>query len=247
MISACRWRSGEQCRAPRAALARGPARGRRYAPRQRRLLTQSLAAIEAAARHARHGPGRRLCRSRGRRAGARRRTRRGGGALNVAGDVVFTTGSGNAGAAARGVALTATVACLPGNTDRTWPSSPPTASTRTRCRSTTWVGWMWFAAPRCAPTRGDGAPGPRSAAIVVWRNHVAAVAAMCRDLGVPLVIDAAQALARSTASSTPTRSTSRRASGWPAARVGVLAVRPAPGRPTEAPTVGAVVVGAGLP
>jgi pyridoxal 5-phosphate dependent beta-lyase len=145
-------------------------------------------------------------------------------------DVVFTTGSGNALQLLLGVwPMERTVACLPGE------YGPNLAEFAAR-------GFTW----RALPVDGLGRVDPDAARTVLAddppalvhltavASHrgvvqpVAAVAAVCREIGVPLVVDAAQALAHidCVADADAVYSSSRKWMAGPRG-VGVLAVRPA--------------------
>jgi pyridoxal 5-phosphate dependent beta-lyase len=193
---------------------------------------QSLAAIDAAAAHARHES------EVGGYVAAQAATsvldagRAGVAALTGMSpdDVVFTTGSGNALQLLLGVwPMERTVACLPGEYG---PNLAEFAS----------GGFTW----RTLPVDGLGRVDPDAARTVLAddppamvhltavASHrgvvqpVAAVAAVCREIGVPLVVDAAQALAHidCVADADAVYSSSRKWLAGPRG-VGVLAVRPA--------------------
>lgn len=145
-------------------------------------------------------------------------------------DVVFTTGSGNALHLLLGVwPMERTVACLPGE------YGPNLAEFATS-------GFTW----RALPVDGLGRVDPDAARTVLADDPPAmvhltavgshrgvvqpvdAVAAVCREIGVPLVVDAAQALAQidCVAHADAVYSSSRKWLAGPRG-VGVLAVRPA--------------------
>ncbi len=193
---------------------------------------QTLAAIDAAAAHARHES------EVGGYVAAQAATsvldagRAGVAALTgmSADDVVFTTGSGNALQLLLGVwPMERTVACLPGE------YGPNLAEFASR-------GFSWRALPvddlgRVDPdaTRMVLADDPPAMVhLTAVASHrgvvqpVAAIAAVCREIGVPLVVDAAQALAHidCVADADAVYSSSRKWLAGPRG-VGVLAVRPA--------------------
>lgn len=193
---------------------------------------QSLAAIDAAAAHARHES------EVGGYVAAQAATsvldagRAGVAALTgmSTDDVVFTTGSGNALQLLLGVwPMERTVACLPGE------YGPNLAEFASR-------GFNWRALPVDDLGRVDPDAArtvladdpPAMVHLTAVASHrgvvqpVAAIAAVCREIGVPLVVDAAQALAHidCVVEADAVYSSSRKWLAGPRG-VGVLAVRPA--------------------
>jgi pyridoxal 5-phosphate dependent beta-lyase len=193
---------------------------------------QSLAAIDAAAAHARHESevgGYVAAKAAAPVLDAGR-----AGVATLTGmsrdDVVFTTGSGNALQLLLGVwPMDRTVACLPGE------YGPNLAEFASR-------GFTWRALPVDGLGRVDpdaarkvlGDDPPAMVHLTAVSSHrgvvqpVAAIAAVCREFGVPLVVDAAQALAHidCVADVDAVYSSSRKWLAGPRG-VGVLAVRPA--------------------
>ncbi|WP_179474067.1 ergothioneine biosynthesis PLP-dependent enzyme EgtE [Mycolicibacterium vinylchloridicum] len=193
---------------------------------------QSLAAIEAAAAHARHESevgGYVAAQS---AAPALDAGRAGVAALTGMSpdDVVFTTGSGNALQLLLGVwPMERTVACLPGEYGPNLAAFESGGFTR-RALPVDGLGRVDPDAARMA--LGDDPPAMvHLTALASHRGVVqpiSAVAAVCRELGVPLVVDAAQALAHidCVADADAVYSSSRKWLAGPRG-VGVLAVRPA--------------------
>lgn len=193
---------------------------------------QSLAAIEAAARHARHES-----EVGGYVAAEAARPILDAGRSAVAAltgmspaDVVFTTGSGNALDLLLGVwPMATTVACLPGEYG---PNLAQFAARGfTRCELP--VDGLGRVDPDAAATAlGDDPPAMVHLTAVGSHRGVAqpvsAVAAVCRDIGVPLVVDAAQAMGHidCVADADAIYFSSRKWLAGPRG-VGVLAVRPA--------------------
>ena len=193
---------------------------------------QSLAAIEAAARHARHESevGGYVA------AEAAAPVLDAGRAAVAAltgmspGDVVFTTGSGNALGLLLGVwPLAATVACLPGEYG---PNLAQFAAHGFGAHPLPVDDLGRVDVDAAAPALRADPPGMVHLTAVGSHRGVAqpvaAVAAMCRDLGVPLVIDAAQALGQidCVLDADAIYFSSRKWLAGPRG-VGVLAVRPA--------------------
>lgn len=145
-------------------------------------------------------------------------------------DVIFTTGSGNALELLLGVwPLDKSVACLPGE------YGPNLAQFAARGFTTSAlpVDGLGRVDPDAA-ARALSADPPAMVHLTAVGSHrgvvqpVAAVAAICRDLGVPLVVDAAQALGQIdiVVDADAVYSSSRKWMAGPRG-VGVLAVRPA--------------------
>jgi hercynylcysteine S-oxide lyase len=193
---------------------------------------QSLAAIDAAAAHARHES------EVGGYVAAQAATpvldagRAGVAALTGMSpdDVVFTTGSGNALALLLGVwPMERTVACLPGEYG---PNLAEFAS-RDFTRRALPVDGLGRGDPEAARTTLGNDP-PAMVHLTAVGSHrgvvqpVAAMATVCREMGVPLIVDAAQALAHidCVADADALYSSSRKWLAGPRG-VGVLAVRPA--------------------
>ena len=144
-------------------------------------------------------------------------------------DVVFTTGANNA--------LDTLLSSWPGertspacraSTGRTWRSWPPTVSTSARCPPTATAG-----STSTPPPRQLAADPPALVHLTALASHrgvaqpMAALADVCRDLGLPLVVDAAQALGHLDCAVGPAAiySSSRKWMAGPRG-VGFLAVRP---------------------
>ncbi len=193
---------------------------------------QSLAAIDAAARHARHESevGGYVA------AEAAAPVLDAGRAAVAAltgtspGDVVFTTGSGNALGLLLGVwPLATTVACLPGEYG---PNLAQFAARGFTVRPLPADDLGRLDVDAAAAALAADPPGMVHLTAVGSHRGVAqpvsAVAAMCRDLGVPLVIDAAQALGQidCVLDADAIYFSSRKWLAGPRG-VGVLAVRPA--------------------
>ncbi|WP_445167428.1 ergothioneine biosynthesis PLP-dependent enzyme EgtE [Mycolicibacterium sp. Dal123E01] len=145
-------------------------------------------------------------------------------------DVVFTTGSGNSLQLLLGVwPMDRTVACLPGEYG---PNLAEFAS-RGFTRRALPVDGLGRVDPDAARTMLSDEP-PGMVHLTAVGSHrgvvqpVAAVSAVCRELGVPLVVDAAQALAHidCVVDADAVYSSSRKWLAGPRG-VGVLAVRPA--------------------
>ena len=179
-------------------MARGPAEGGRPAPGQRRVLAAEFAVIDAAAQHARHEAEVGGYVAAAAAAPALDAGRSAIAALTgmTASDVVYTTGSNNS----LDLLLSSwtaprTVACLPGEYG---PNLAVMAANDFDVRGP--------AGRRGRPPgrrRGRHGPGRQSAGLVhltPLASHRGIVqparelAEVCRGLGVPLVIDAAQAL-----------------------------------------------------
>jgi pyridoxal 5-phosphate dependent beta-lyase len=193
---------------------------------------QSLSAIDAAAAHARHESEVGGYVAAQAAASVLDAGRAGVAALTGMSpdDVVFTTGSGNALQLLLGVwPMERTVACLPGEYG---PNLAEFAA-----RGFTWrtlpVDDLGRVDPDAARTALADDP-PAMVHLTALASHrgvvqpVAAVAAVCREIGVPLVVDAAQALAHidCVADADAVYSSSRKWLAGPRG-VGVLAVRPA--------------------
>ncbi|MGY4713109.1 ergothioneine biosynthesis PLP-dependent enzyme EgtE [Mycolicibacterium sp. CBM1] len=193
---------------------------------------QTLAAIEAAAAHARHESEVGGYVAAQAAAPALAAGRAGVAALTGMSpdDVVFTTGSGNSLDLLLGVwPMARTVACLPGE------YGPNLAAFDARDFTTVPlpVDALGRLDPDAARTALAADP-PAMVHLTAVGSHrgvvqpVAAMAAVCRDLGVPLVVDAAQALGQidCVADVDAVYSSSRKWLAGPRG-VGVLAVRPA--------------------
>lgn len=193
---------------------------------------QTLAAIEAAAAHARHESevGGYLAAQAAEpvleagRAGVAALT-----GMSPA-DVVFTTGSGNALELLLGVwPMPRTVACLPGE----YGPNLATFEARGFLTRPLPVDDLGRVEPDAAQTMLRADP-PAMVHLTAVGSHrgvvqpVAALAAVCRDVGVPLVVDAAQALGQvdCVVDADAVYSSSRKWLAGPRG-VGVLAVRPA--------------------
>jgi hercynylcysteine S-oxide lyase len=193
---------------------------------------QSLAAIEAAAAHARHESEVGGYVAAQAAAPVLDAGRAGVAALTGMSpdDVVFTTGSGNALQLLLGVwPMERTVACLPGEYG---PNLAEFASRGFTLRALP-VDGLGRVDPDAAGTvLGDDPPAMVHLTAVGSHRGVvqpvAAIAALCREIGVPLVVDAAQALAQidCVADADAVYSSSRKWLAGPRG-VGVLAVRPA--------------------
>ncbi|GAY14144.1 ergothioneine biosynthesis PLP-dependent enzyme EgtE [Mycobacterium sp. shizuoka-1] len=193
---------------------------------------QSLAAIEAAAAHARHESEVGGYVAAQAAAPALEAGRAGVAALTgmSADDVVFTTGSGNALHLLLGVwPMERTVACLPGEYG---PNLAEFAAHGFDRRPLP-VDGLGRVEPDAARAMLAADP-PAMVHLTAVGSHrgvvqpVAAVAAVCREFGIPLVVDAAQALAQidCVADADAVYSSSRKWLAGPRG-VGVLAVRPA--------------------
>jgi pyridoxal 5-phosphate dependent beta-lyase len=193
---------------------------------------QSLAAIEAAAAHARHES------EVGGYVAAQAAVpvldaaRAGVAALTgmSSGDVIFTTGSGNALQLLLSVwPMARTVACLPGE----YGPNLAEFTARDFIRSALPVDGLGRVDPDAARAMLSDAP-PAMVHLTAVASHrgvvqpVAAIAAVCREIGVPLIVDAAQALGQidCVADADAVYSSSRKWLAGPRG-VGVLAVRPA--------------------
>ncbi|BBY58092.1 putative hercynylcysteine sulfoxide lyase [Mycolicibacterium sarraceniae] len=193
---------------------------------------QSVAAIDAAAAHARHESEVGGYVAAQAAASVLDAGRAGVAALTgmSAADVVFTTGSGNALQLLLGVwPMERTVACLPGEYG---PNLAGFAANGFSRRSLP-VDSLGRVDPDAARTALADDP-PAMVHLTAVASHrgvvqpVAAVAEICREIGVPLIVDAAQALAHidCVADADAVYSSSRKWLAGPRG-VGVLAVRPA--------------------
>ena len=193
---------------------------------------QSLAAIEAAAAHARHESEVGGYVAAEAAAPALQAGRAGVAALigMSSGDVVFTTGSGNALELLLGVwPLARTVACLPGEYGPNLAQFAATGFTYTPLP----VDDLGRVDPEAAEVSLRVDP-PAMVHLTAVGSHrgvvqpVSALAAICRDIGVPLIVDAAQALGQvdCVSDADAVYSSSRKWLAGPRG-VGVLAVRPA--------------------
>lgn len=193
---------------------------------------QSLAAIEAAAAHARHESEVGGYVAAQAAAPVLDAGRAGVAALTgmSSDDVIFTTGSGNALQLLLGVwPMERTVACLPGEYG---PNLAEFAANEFSTRALPVDGFGRVDVEAARRMLGDAPPGMVHLTAVASHRGVvqpvAAVAQVCRELGVPLIVDAAQALAHidCVVDADAVYSSSRKWTAGPRG-VGVLAVRPA--------------------